>query len=128
MANVFISYRRVDQIKAEQLATEIKAAGHAVWLDEWVIGIGDSIVERINAGLEGASYVVLCYSTHGVDSPWISREWQSSLARQLNGERIKILPALVTGGDPPAILADIKYADLVTNWSKGVTEILKAIR
>jgi len=128
MVNVFISYRKVDYVKAGQLATEIEAAGHAVWLDEWEIGVGDSILERLNAGLEGASYVVLCYSAHGVNSPWISREWLSSLARQLNGEHIKILPALLTGGDPPSILADVKYADLVTNWSKGVDDILKAIR
>ena len=127
MANVFISYRKADYLKAEQLATEIRSAGHEVWLDEWKIDIGDSIIQKINEGLEGASYLVLCYSSHGVASPWIGREWTSTLARQLNGEQIKILPALLDG-NPPSILSDLKYADLMTNWSKGVDEILKAIR
>ena len=127
MANVFISYRTIDFKRVEQLATEIRAAGHQVWLDEWNLQIGDSIIGQINEGLEGALYVIVCYSSEGVDSPWMGREWMSALARQLNGEPIKVLPALLAG-DPPPILADIKYADLATNWSKGVAQILTAIR
>jgi hypothetical protein len=128
MANVFISHRGSDTQKAERLAVEIRNAGHQVWLDVWEINVGDSIVERINAGLEGATYLVLCYSSSGVTSPWMSREWMSALARQLNGYGVKILPVLLTGGEPPAILADVKYADLVTDWTQGVSELLQAMR
>lgn len=128
MANAFISHRKADVKQAELLANEIRNAGHQVWLDEWKISLGDSIVERINEGLEGATYVVLCYSSSGIMSPWMSREWMSALARQLNGFGVKVLPVLLTGGDPPAILADLKYADLVKDWSKGVVELLRAIR
>lgn len=128
MANVFISHRKSDDDPAEQLANEIRNAGHQVWLDEWNIGLGDSIIERINEGLQGATYVIVCYSSSGVTSPWMGREWMSALARQLNGHGVKLLPARLTGGDPPAILADIKYADLVKDWSKGVSELLQAMR
>ena len=128
MANVFISHRRSDVQQAEQLANEIRDAGHQVWLDEWNISLGDSIVERMNEGLEDATYVVVCYSSSGVMSPWMSREWMSALARQLNGYGVKILPVLLTGGEPPAILADLKYADLVRDWSQGVSELLRAMR
>jgi hypothetical protein len=103
-------------------------AGHQVWFDEWNISLGDSIVERINEGLEGTTYVVVCYSSSGVTSPWMSREWMSALARQLNGHGVKVLPVLLTGGDPPAILADLKYADLVTDWAQGVSDLLRAMR
>ena len=128
MANVFISHRRSDVQEAEKLASEIQKAGHQVWFDEWNIGLGDSIVERMNEGLTGATYVVVCYSSAGVTSAWMGREWMSALARQLNGHGIKILPVLLTGGDPPAILADLRYADLVNDWSQGVAELLRAIR
>lgn len=127
MANVFVSHRGSDSREAEQLAQEIRAAGHQVWLDEWEVDVGDSIIEKMNEGLEGMIYLVLCYSSAGVTSPWMSREWMSTLARQLNGHGVKILPIRLTGGDPPAILADIKYADLVRDWSSGVTALLKAI-
>ena len=128
MANVFISHRKADDQEAEQLANEIRAAGHQVWLDEWNIGLGDSIVEKMNEGLQGATYVVVCYSSSGVTSAWMGREWYSALARQLNGAGVKLLPVRLTDGEPPAILADLRYADLVKDWSKGVTELLRAIK
>lgn len=128
MANVFISHRGADDAEAERLADEVRRSGHTVWLDVWEIGVGDSIVARMDEGLEGAAYLVLCYSSSGVLAPWIDREWMSALARQLNGEGVKMLPVRLTGGDPPAILADIRYADLVADWAGGVAELLRAIR
>jgi hypothetical protein len=127
MAKVFISHRGPDMAEAESLANEVRAAGHSVWLDKWDIRVGDSLVERIDAGLSDASYLVLCYSDSGVTAPWMSREWMSALAQQLNGKKIKLLPVRLTGGDPPAILADVKYADLVADWAGGVTALLCAI-
>jgi len=128
MANVFISHRGSDVYEAEQLAIEIRNAGHKVWLDKWEIDVGDSIVERINEGLAGADYVVVCYSSSGITSPWMSREWMSTLARQISGQGVKILPVLLTGGEPPAILQDVEYTDLVGDWSNGVLELLPAMR
>jgi len=128
MANVFISHRRVDDAEAERLATEIRNVGHDVWLDVWEIGIGDSIIQRMNEGLTGATYLVLCYSSSDVLAPWISSEWMNTLARQLNGENVKILPVRLTGGTPPAILASIRYADLVVDWPRGVADLLRAIK
>jgi hypothetical protein len=128
MANVFISYRKDDAVQARQLAKEISGAGHHVWFDEWEVGLGDSIVGKMNEGLEGATYAVVCYSSSGVTSPWMSSEWMSALARQLDGRGVKLLPVRLTGGDPPAILADRRYADLVKDWNVGVAELLRAIR
>ena len=128
MANVFISHRRSDTSAAERLADEVRTAGHTVWFDEWEIGLGDSIVEKMEQGLTGATYVVVCYSDQGVTVPWMGREWMSALARQLSGHGVKLLPVRLTGGEPPALLADIKYADLVKDWPGGVAQLLKAIR
>lgn len=36
--------------------------------DDWDINVGDSIVEEINKGLEGANRFMLCYSSSGVTS------------------------------------------------------------
>lgn len=127
MAKVFISHRGSDTTVATRLADEIRNAGHDVWLDAWEIEIGDSIVRKINDGLGEADYVVLCLSLDGVMSRWISAEWMTTLARQLNGDGVKLLPARLTGGDVPPILADIKYADLVSDWGSEVGELLRAV-
>jgi len=127
MALVFISHRVADVAEAEHLAIDLRAAGHEVWLDEWELDVGDSIPGAMNEGLKTAEYVVLCYSVHGVESPWIAREWLSALARQLEGKGIKILPVVLTGGDAPAILADLKTADLTADRDRGVQQLLRAL-
>jgi hypothetical protein len=128
MSRLFISHRGADASEAERLARELSAAGHQVWLDFWEILVGDSIVGKINEGLEGTEYLILCYSEQGVLAPWMSREWMAALSGQLNGSGVKLLPVRLTGGKPPTILADLRYADLVADWSSGFAAILAAIR
>jgi hypothetical protein len=129
MSNVFLSHRKADAELAERLAKQLRDSGHEIWFDEWRIEVGDSIVRKINEGLKGAAYLVVCYSASGINSPWMGQEWMASLARQLDGVGGKLLPARLSGdGPPPAILADIKYADLVKDWERGVCDLLRAIR
>lgn len=128
MAKVFISYRTSDIVKATKLAEEIKIAGHEIWFDVWEVKVGDSIIEKIQKGLIKAEYFILCLSITDVMSEWIKREWMSTLARQLYGEGIRLIPVRLTGGKPPPIIADIKLIDLVTNWDEGILELLKSIR
>jgi hypothetical protein len=128
MPNVFISYRSADSVEARQLADDLTAEGHDVWVDQDEVHIGDSIIQKMNEGLEGTTYLVLCLSSSGVNAPWISREWMSTLARQLSGHSVKVLPVRLTGTDLPAILADIKYADLVTDRAKGLNDLKAVLR
>lgn len=128
MSTVFVSHRGTDAVPAERLANELRAAGHVVWLDLWEVSVGKSIVERMNDGLTRASHFVLCYSSSGIDSEWIKREWLSAIALQLNGRDMTILPVRLTGGTPPAILADIMFLDLVTDWNAGVQRLLTALK
>ena len=72
--------------------------------------------------------MVVCYSSSGVNSPYMKSEWLSALARQLDGRGVKLLPVRLTGDETPAILADLKHADLVRDWNAGVAELLRAIR
>jgi len=127
MANVFISHRKIDGAAAERLGNELQHGGHSVWLDAWQINVGDSIVARIEQGLSGSSYLLLCFSSSGL-SAWMDREWMSALARQLTGYAVKVIPVRLTGGTPPAILADIRFADLVDDWNAGVRELLNGLR
>ena len=101
MANLFISHRGSDTSKATSLAKELQALGHQVWLDVWDIQIGDSIIAKISEGLAGSSYLILRHPAATVLSSWMSREWMSALARQLEGQHIKILPALLSSGEIP---------------------------
>jgi TIR domain len=122
---VFISHRTEDLAQAEALASALSEDGHKVWLDALNIAIGDSIVDAIDKGLDDATDLLMCCSGAGHDSPWMSREWMAALARQLGGHGLRILPVVLPGGALPAILADIKYADLRSDYATGL-EALKA--
>ncbi|MFF8986908.1 toll/interleukin-1 receptor domain-containing protein [Streptomyces globisporus] len=128
MADVFMSHRGLDGKEAQALALELTTRGHRVWLDVLDIGVGDSIVGKIDEGLASHPHLVLCLSSAGMNAPWMNREWMSALARQLNGAGGKLLPARLTGGDLPAILADIRYADLVADWDAGVQALDSALK
>jgi len=51
----------------------------------------------------------------------------SALARQLGGAGVRLLPVRLTGGVLPSVLADVKYADLIADWSAGAGAICKAM-
>ena len=126
MPKVFISHRTADLDLAKKLASELQVRGHDVWLDDQQIHVGDSIVAQVEVGLAAAQYVVLCLSSDG-SSDWMDREWMSTLARRLSGIDVKLLPVLLSGGSLPAVLADIKYVDLTSDWAHGVDALGLAI-
>jgi hypothetical protein len=127
MATVFVSHRGVDRAKANALADALVAAGHKVWFDEWEILPGTSIVGAMESGREVSAVVLLLLSLRGITTPWISREWMSALADQMNGRNVRVIPVKYGGGDLPALMADIKVADLDKDWKVGMAELLRAI-
>lgn len=50
-ARVFVCHASEDKPSAREFANRLSALGAEVWLDEWEIRVGDSIVEKINAGI-----------------------------------------------------------------------------
>jgi molybdopterin-guanine dinucleotide biosynthesis protein A len=112
---------------ALRLRDDLEARGHRLWFDALEIDVGDSIVAKMDSGLASASHLLLCLSASGVDTPWISREWMSALARQMNGADIKLLPVLLPGGSIPVLLADVRYADLRSDWEDGINNLDEAL-
>lgn len=75
---------------AERLNKDLKGAD--IWIDDWELQVGDSIVYKINEGLETSSFLIIVFSEHSLRSDWVSRELNSTLMRQLTIKDIKILP------------------------------------
>lgn len=126
MAEVFVSHRGTDSATAARLKAALEKRGHHVWLDLDAIRAGDSIIERMEHGIAHADAIVVLYSSAPGAGSWFDREWQSTLARILSGDRIRLVPARMPGSSPPALLADIKYADLAS-WEEGIEAIDKGI-
>ena len=127
MATVFISHRGSDGATAAILKKDLDVLGHDVWLDLDEMRPGDSIIQRMNSGLTDATHLLVMYSDDPNPGPWMDREWYSTLARQLDGENVRLIPVRIGQSKGPALLRDIKYANLAANWTAGLTDLQRAL-
>jgi len=125
--SVFICHASEDKPKARSLGRALKSIGSDVWLDEWEIKVGDSIVQRINEALAQATHLVVLLSETSCQKPWVTKEWSAALMRQLADNSITVLPVRLDDHPVPAILADLRYADCRRSIRHGIAELRQAI-
>jgi len=125
---MFICHATEDKLFVEQLVAALDRHALHAWFDKREIFVGDSIVGKINDALSQTRYIVPVLSFRSVVKPWVLRELNSSLMRQLSDEGIRVLPVLLDNCQLPPLLADIKYADFRVSFDQGFAELLRAIR
>lgn len=125
---IFISYSQIDIEFVNQLTTDLKNSGMSVWHDEKEIGVGDSIVQKVEEGISGSNFFCLVISEHSVNSKWVKREYGTALSKQLSHGKPKVLPLLIQNVKLPSLLEDIKYADFSREYDSGLKQLLNAIK
>lgn len=125
--NLFLCHASSDKWMINRIHADLVRVGHSAWLDQFEINVGDSIVEKIEAATAKADALILFLSKSAMASAWVSREWQSAVARWLSGGNVRVFPVLLEECDRPSILADIKFADFRESYSDGLTSLLKAV-
>lgn len=125
---LFVSHASEDKHFVDRLVAELDRQAWFAWYDKREILVGDSIVDKVTTGLESSDYLIAVLSPRSVRKPWVVRELNSSLMRQLGDTGIIVLPVLLEPCDLPGILADIKYADFTKSFSEGLRDLLAAIR
>jgi hypothetical protein len=98
-----------------------------VWYDDWEIGIGDSIVAKIEEGLARNDTLIVLLSPASVESKWVRRELDTALMNQLAGHNVKIIPVLIARCELPAVLASIKYVDLTSSFQDGIIQLMQTL-
>ena len=105
---VFISHSSQDHEFVLLLANKLRNDGFDVWLDKWEFKVGNSIVDKINKGIESSSAFIIVFSENSLESNWVKKELSASLMRQLTSRKIKILPVLldIRASALPPLLSD----------------------
>lgn len=124
---VFICHASEDKPSARMVAEALRHMGARVWLDEWEIKVGESIVQKVTSGLEGSSHLVLLLSQHSVNKPWVRREFSAALMRQLSDGGVTVLPVKLDSASPPAIIADLRYADGSVDLENALRELREVL-
>ncbi len=125
---IFMCHASEDKPFVDRLITELDRRALHAWYDKREILVGDSIVGRINDALASAGFLVVVLSSRSIIVPWVSRELNSTLMRQLGQKHIAVLPVLVEDCDLPPLIADLKYADFRQSFDSGLAELVAAIR
>lgn len=124
---VFISYSHRDKEFVNRLALNLVRSKAWVWLDEWEIAAGESLIERIQSLIQRASVLVAVFSRASVESIWCKREVTAGIQRELEEKQIIVIPALLEDCEIPLFLRDKKHADFRTNFDDGLAAINTAI-
>jgi adenylate cyclase len=105
MADVFVSYARSDESRAECVAQVLRADGYRVWRDDELPAhraYADVIEER----LKSAGAVIVLWSAEAAKSQWVRAE--ADAARSAG----TLIQATLDGGIPPMPFNQIQCADL----------------
>jgi len=125
---LFISYSSHDKKIAQKIAKSLKNRGYRVWLDEWEIRVGDSIIDKIGKGIIGSDFLLILLSKKSVESKWVKQELNVAKMNEINKNKVFILPVLIEDCNIPSMISDKKYANLRVSYRRGISEILKVLQ
>lgn len=124
---VFISHSSEDKAFATSLSVDLANAGHKPWLDKWEILAGESIPTKIGEGIEGCDFVLVLLSKNSVSSHWVEREWQAKYWKEVQANKVMIIPVMIEDCKIPILLETKKYADFRNDYNDGLEILLASL-
>jgi hypothetical protein len=113
-----------DKEFAGRLSEDLKKEGIRVWIDEAEIKVGDSLIEKIEEGIEEMEYLGVILSPDSVKSNWVTKELNVAMAKEIKRKEVKVLPILYKKCKIPSFLEEKKYADFTKDYNQGLSELL----
>ena len=109
---VFISHNRADKSFAREIGKFLRHKGVEVWFDEWDIYGGDSIIDKLEEGIEKSDYFALVVSPSAMKSNWVRQEIRAAISRRVQAENTTIIPLVVSPvPEMPPFLTDWRRID-----------------
>ena len=125
--SVFISYSSKDKEFVEKLSMKLVENKINVWLDKWEMQVGDSLIDKIQNGLEDSSFLLVVLSENSINSEWCKKELNSGLMKELDEKRVVVIPIKIDDCKIPVFLREKLYADFRENFDEGLISLLKPL-
>jgi tetratricopeptide (TPR) repeat protein len=109
----FISYTGADVAWAEWIADTLEQAGHTTLLQAWDFRPGDAFIHRMHHAIQTTRRTIAVLSPAYLASTFGEAEWRAVFATDPTGERGLLVPVRVADCQPPGLLRDLIYIDLV---------------
>jgi hypothetical protein len=120
---VFLSHTRADKVFARRLTADLESLGFSVWFDEWELRVGDSLIERVESGIEASHWMIVVLSPAAIRSQWVLKELRSGLTKEIGSASVFVLPALCRRTVLPSFIRDKFYADFTKSYETGLSLI-----
>lgn len=123
---IFISYNHNDEQLVDMIARrlELEFGRDNIFYDKWSMQPGDSIIGKMNEGLEQFTTFFYFLSPNSLTSKMVAKEWQSALNKAVN-EKLRFVAVRLADCKPPAILTDTLYIDL---YGKGLDDAVAQMK
>lgn len=123
---IFISYNHKDEQLVDMIARrlELEFGRDNIFYDKWSMQPGDSIIGKMNEGLEKFTTFFYFLSPNSLTSKMVSKEWKSALNKAVN-ENLKFVAVRLADCKTQAILTDALYIDL---YGKGLDDALAQMK
>ena len=128
---LFLSHTGDDKPFVRRLRDDLLARGvPRVWLDEAEIEIGDSLTGKIEEGLAASRYVAVVLSRKSVAAPWVRKELETAMTREVLGGDVVVLPLLYERCELPGFLSGKFYADFTdpSRYEAMLEKLLRRLR
>lgn len=124
---IFLSYSSADKPFVARLANDLRAGRVRVWFDQWELKVGDSLTQRIQAGIAESSWLAVVLSKNSVNSEWVKKELAAAQAKELHKRSIFILPLVIDDCEIPVFLLDKVYADFRDSYEHGFESLVRRV-
>ena len=124
---IFISYSHENKEFVDKLAMQLVHRNVNIWLDRWELNIGDSIIDKVQEAVDGASALLVIMSKASISSEWCKRELSSGFLRELEERRVVVMPVLLEDCGIPLFARGKLYADFRTNFDDGLRTVVEGI-
>ncbi|MBK9730005.1 MAG: toll/interleukin-1 receptor domain-containing protein [Chitinophagaceae bacterium] len=123
MPGLFISHSSVDKPFVMRLAVDLLNQNFPVWLDTLEIEAGDSLMDKINKGIDDSFFQLVILSGNSMKSPWVKRELELAMEKQKALGRKFILPVLYTDSEIPDVLKHVLYIDFRNDYLQSLEKL-----
>jgi len=124
---VFISYSHANSGFVDKLALQLVQRNVNVWLDRWELSLGDSIIDKIQNAVDGASALLVILSKDSVASEWCKKELSAGLLRELEEKRVVVMPVMLEDCDVPVFARGKLFADFRKDFDLGLQTVVEGI-
>lgn len=127
---IFISYTHQDKSIVDAIAQRLALVfgQRNVFYDSWSIQPGDSIVDRMDKGLQNCKFFFFFVSKNSLPSKMVRLEWQNAIIKATKGDA-RIIPVRLDDCLMPNVLLQTLYIDVFgQGLENGIRQMVDIIQ